>query len=121
MSKSRPGLNARSERTKKHTPSIYSVVLKGFCLDLPENWGFGKIRGILWVTFGDKSGCEEDSPRGRTEEHGGGVGHCSAVFGMRGRWGRTPNVQEKSWCPQIGDDFRRLNVVGRRVMQEEED
>ena len=55
FSKSRPGLNARSERTKKHTSSTYRVVWRGFCWDLPENWGFGKIRGFLWITFGDKS------------------------------------------------------------------
>jgi hypothetical protein len=40
---------------------------------------------------------------------------------MRGRWGQTPKGREKSFCPQIGEDFRRLNVVGPRVMQEEED
>src|ERR1035437_2271495 len=60
MSKSTwPGLNAWSQRTKKHTSSIYRAVWRGFCLDFPENWGFRKIRGFLWITFGDKSGLEK--------------------------------------------------------------
>ena len=40
FSKNRPGINATSERTKKHTPSIYNVGLEGIL------WGFARKLGI---------------------------------------------------------------------------
>ena len=58
----------RVQSLQKHSASTYRAGLRGFCLDLPENWGFRKIRGFLWITFVDKSGC---GVRGATE-HGMG-------------------------------------------------
>ena len=86
FSKNRPGLNARSGGRKNTRPLYIRVVGWRFCLDFPENWRFEKIRGILWITFGDKSGR-----RGMIRRTCGRMAcrQLTVHIGMRGRWGHA--------------------------------
>ena len=87
----------RSTNPKNTRPLYIQVVWRGFCWDLPENWGFRKIRGFLWITFGDKS-----------EVRGGAVGRGCTQCGFAVKQkhvNRKDRKERKDHCIHLTTEY----------------